>query len=178
MSKDSFKISYRKTDHLDVVVYIMIEIVLIMGAPAVFRAGLVGGVFLCIFSLGLFFLFSWGTYGSLMFRVQVSGSHIKVRNRSGRKYAFNISDIEGVVCESVSSVEHGTHNYVSVMAKAKRFWLHQDMVGFYDMVEYILDKYGSGEIKEGAISEKNLKELRWHKEQGRGKKEKKRKRKP
>ncbi len=178
MKKDDFKVAFRRADFMLMVFGGMLVAIVLKVSLTDFRGNLFFGVVMDIYLLGLSLLFFGAAYDFLVFCVQVNGFIIKVRNHSGRKYEFSVSDIEGVVCEHGSSVEHRVHDHVTIMAKSKQFWLVENMTGFYDMIEYILDKYGSGEIKEGAISEKDLKKLRWYRERGRAKKEKKRKRKP
>lgn len=102
---------------------------------------------------------------TLLFYVKVKGSNIKVRTRFGRKYEFNASDIEKVICSKRSSVKYGPLFYITVIAKSKELCMECRMVGFNEMAGYILEKYQNGEINKQAISENCQKELYRYKNQ-------------
>lgn len=95
----------------------------------------------------------------LLFYVQVNGSCIKVRTRSGRKYEFNTSDIEKVNCTIQKTIDAGSFFWFIITAKSKELCMECKMVGFDEMVRYILDKYDGGEIDKHAMTEECRNEL-------------------
>lgn len=96
---------------------------------------------------------------TLLFYVRVNGSNITVRTRLGRKYEFNASDIEKVICSKRSSVKYGPLFYITIIAKSKEVCMECGMIGFNEMAGYILDRYENGKINKRAISENCKKEL-------------------
>lgn len=110
---------------------------------------------ICFFILGFFIVTSM-----LLFNIKVNGSNIKVRTRLGRKYEFNVSDIEKVFCSRSNSLsKYGPPFYITIITKSKEFEIGCDMSGFEKMAGYILTKFENGEINNRAISKQNQKEL-------------------
>lgn len=117
-----------------------------------------------IISFIVFILAIFTICANLLFYVQVNESNVKVRTRSGRKYEFNTSDIEKVICTIESTLNMGSFFYITIIAKSKELSMECRMVGFHEMVGYILEKYENGEINEQAISEDCRNELYQYKE--------------
>lgn len=91
-------------------------------------------------------------YCTLLFYVKVENRTIYVRTRLGKRYIFNCSDIEEVIC-SKRIGRYGPSYYITLLAKSHKLTMEGTMTGFQIMAGYLLDKYESGEIKRNAISE-------------------------
>lgn len=113
------------------------------------------------FSVICFFILGFSIVTSmLLFNIKVNGSNIKVRTRLGRKYEFNVSDIEKVFCSRSNSLsKYGSPFCITIIVKSKELKIGCDMLGFEKMVEYILTKFENGEINNRAISKQSQKEL-------------------
>lgn len=92
------------------------------------------GNFLFFVNIILSFLLSYLAFSYYVqiccFYVQVNESNVKVRTRSGRKYEFNTSDIEKVICTIESTMNMGSFFYITIIAKSKEFWMNAGWRGF------------------------------------------------
>lgn len=101
--------------------------------PVIIACFLIMGTFLFFVNIILsFFDFLLGIFvlcANLLFYVQVNESNVKVRTRFGRKYEFNTSDIEKVICIIESTLNMGSFFYITIIAKSKEFWMECRMEG-------------------------------------------------
>lgn len=149
MTQNVFKVVFsKKSLPLLILSCIMVEIILFS-----FKTEFVSIVLYIIFSFCAFLPGLFSVCASLLFYVQVNGSNVKVRTRSGRKYEFNTSDIEKVSCSIESTIDMGSFFRITIMARSKELCMECRMVGFREMAGYILEKYENGEIDKRAISE-------------------------
>ena len=90
---------------------------------------------------------------ALLFQVQISGSHFNVRTWYGREYEFNCSDIEMVDFIRMRS-RYGPYFFIDIKTSSEKLQIRNHVIGFDDMIEYILTKYQTGSIKPQAMSQK------------------------
>lgn len=146
---DKFEVTISKKDFIPFLLSLSaIESILILGA-FFSKHTLLGTVFAIIFfAIGFIAVLS-----TFLFCVKVEKTTINVSTRLGKRYVFNCSDIEEVVCSKRTGVKYGTSYYITLFAKSHELTMEGTMAGFEIMAKYILDKYEAGEIKRRAISE-------------------------
>lgn len=129
------------------------------------RQKFVSIVIYIVFATFAFLICLFLVISTLLFYIKVDCSNINVRTRFGRKYEFNTSDIEKVICSKRSSVKYGPLFYITIIAKSEELCMECGMVGFNKMAGYILEEYENGKINKRAISENCKKELYRYKDQ-------------
>lgn len=159
MDNENFKV-YTSKKYL----VLTICLVLIIGILMIITVTLTKFNDLDIFIFVLFSpIFLFLIINELLFRVIVSGVHIKVRSKWGRKYEFNLSDINMVTCEKTHSAKSGTSYFILVITETEKLRIPDIVTGFDQMAGYLLDNYDTGEIKQEAISKKCREKLNMYK---------------
>lgn len=160
MKRNELSVFYsRKDTYLTVVIFIIIEIILLM---IMFTSNHI--LLDVILTISFFILSLLTILVSIMFRIDVSDSTIKVRTRFGKHLQFDCSEIEKVVCSKRDSVKFGPQFYIEINFTTYDVRLNAGMVGFEEMAGYLLEKYENGEIKESAISKSCKKTLANHRD--------------
>lgn len=115
---------------------------------------------LAIFMLIYLFVISFFyVFVTISFYLKINENDIKVRTKLGRKYEFNVSEIEKVICAKTIRIKGGVSFYIKILVKSKEIVLDHTMVGFDKIAEYIYKKIEGDEIDKGAISKSSQKEL-------------------
>ncbi|MBP8994989.1 MAG: hypothetical protein KBG30_14430 [Bacteroidales bacterium] len=159
MEKDNFKVSSSKKELLSSIGVVFVVGILMAFAItrteyiALYIVSIVFVIPICV----LMILYD------LLFKVNVSGKQIKVRSYWGRKYEFDLSDINTVSCERTDSLKSATHFFIILVTETEKLKMSDSLTGFDQMASYILYKHDTGEIKQEAISKTCRKMLNMYK---------------
>ena len=96
----------------------------------------------------------------LLFSLRVDGDKLYSSSRMGKKYDFTLKDIENISYKEYSRAKYGSRFFLEIKTADKTISLHQSMKGFREIVAYLLEKHGSGDLASSVISKKSLKSLR------------------
>lgn len=119
-----------------------------------------------IILIAIFYLIIFGRaiLKTLLFKVDIIGSTIKVHTHMSKHYQFECSEIEKVVCSKRNSAKLGPQFSIEINTDKYSVCLPHGVIGFEEMAGYLLEKYESGEIKESAISKSCKKTLANHRD--------------
>ena len=95
--------------------------------------------------LSAFFLF--GLYMTLMKKVTVDGSRIKVRTSLGRIYSFTCAEILHIECGQSTNIKQGCPYYIAVKAGRNNLTVDSKSENFDLFAEYMLEKVKTEEVK-------------------------------
>ncbi len=84
---------------------------------------------------------------AMLFRVQVMGGEVMVRNSFGKKYEFHISDVERVDWVLIKSNQIRNGRIKIVIRGGKKLSVEPIMVGYDEMTAYILENVAESKIK-------------------------------
>ena len=97
---------------------------------------------------------------TILFKLEVENNYFRIRTKFGKKFEFNLSEIERVFCIKRSGVKVGTNYYIKIYARERFFEVNSSMDGFETMAKYLLKKYKNGEMYDDAISDYNKEQLK------------------
>jgi hypothetical protein len=149
MGKDEFKVVMSQKGSL---VFVLTCIVVEVGFVInffFFKGGLAG----IVGALLIFVIFFADMLMSMLYYVKVEAKRVTGRTRFGRRYGFNISEIQKVAC-TFNYGSHGSRSEIIVLSTNKqKIYIYSTMDGFQKMAEYIIAQHDSGEINEMAVSD-------------------------
>lgn len=108
-----------------------------------------------------FIAFVWAILRSTLFRVIVCDSIISVRTAFGRKYSFEVSDIQKVSWD-ICYGKNSQFGIITIETSTKKLEILTTMRGSEEMAEYILENVKKGTINSQAISEYSIREMTKH----------------
>lgn len=111
------------------------------------------------FATYLFFMALIMVIPTILFFVKIEGEIINVRTRIGRKYEFNVSDIEKIICEKRNGPRLGPSFSIRLMTSDKEVEMDMKMINFDKISYYLLYELSNGKIKNNAISKHCKNEL-------------------
>jgi uncharacterized integral membrane protein len=152
---ENFKVSFCKKDVIYFMAFFVIALVacIFILFNEKYRKLSVFGI---TFTIGAMLVF----VSTILFKMEVEKNYFKVRTKLGKKFEFNLSEIERVFCIKRSGVKVGTNYYIKLYAREHFFEVNSSMDGFEIMAKYLLKKYKNGEMYKDAISDYNMEQLK------------------
>lgn len=155
MADNKFKVGYTKLN-----LTIGILAILIIAAIAVYSfftaPTIITGIIIIVFDIIIAFSI---IPGMAFFKVEVSDSNIKLYNGFGKTSEFTASDIVKIECERTKSVNVGNHKIVKIKTAQDEFSVNDHMKNFNNMLDYLIVRHQSGEIRKKAINADTLESL-------------------
>ena len=96
---------------------------------------------------------------TVMKKVTVDGSRIKVRTSMGRIYSFGCAEILDIECGQSTNIKQGCPYYIAVKADRNNLVVDSKSENFDLFAEYLLEKVRNGEINNLESPEQSRREL-------------------
>lgn len=84
---------------------------------------------------------------TMLFSLKVKNDHFIVRTKFGRRYEFDITDINKIICLNRNRPKHGPLWVIDIYTDKNELELNITMNGFDTIAEYLLDEYEGEKIK-------------------------------
>ena len=157
MKIDKFKVCFGKKDVVYFITFCVITLIacIFILFNEQYRAIAIFGILFIICEMMIFI-------STLLFKMVVENNCFRVRTRLGKKYEFNLSEIEGVFCIKRTGIKVGNYYSIKIYAKNHFFAITSKMDGFETLAEYILQMYINDELYEDTISKYNIQQLKMY----------------
>ena len=93
------------------------------------------------------------------FYLKVNGTNIKARTKAGKKYEFEVTEIEKITCEKSYRNKQGFSFYLYIHVKNREICLEIRKQGVPEIAGYFLRMRENGALKKGVITARCAKEL-------------------
>ena len=93
--------------------------------------------------------YSVATY---FYSFKVENDIFRIRTNSGKRYEFNVSEIQSIRCIKRDSLKNSPRYLIAIVTKAEEFEVHYTMVGFETLAAYIVYKFDCGVLSKQVIS--------------------------
>lgn len=108
-------------------------------------------LFVIVLSIVFFATCITAILAPLLFKVEVRDSNISVRTHLGKSFRINSSEITEIVFRA-NYYKSRQIVMLTICTVRGKFRINQDMNGFQQMAEYILEKLENGEIRRTAVT--------------------------